>query len=386
MDAADLVPGEIVTIEGCDYEFHCSLAPENDEAGKPDDLQFLSVRSRRAHNFAADDFFALYAAGRDVDAENDTPLQRKRREQRLFWTKIYEHDPVLKSERELERFIGKHEAKQPHAELGVRPGTLRRWLRERGIEGDRRPRQMGDRRRSNAGRKKLSSEVQTVFDDHSALFWRDRRMTKQDVVYRVHAEIERLNASRRLQGTSLLIPPSRASIYRRLDGQRNYENVLSRRGRIIADRTFKSIKGSTHTTRPLEIVEFDEKQMDIIILDPSRTFELGRPWLTVGIDVYSRQIVGYHFSFKDPSVQTMMACLRNCIRGNPHLRKRFPSPSTDWEAFGLPQTIKLDNSWANQGSALLDACQDLRVSQHWARNQNPNYKGIVERFFRRMDQ
>ncbi len=50
-------------------------------------------------------------------------------------------------------------------------------------------------------------------------------------------------------------------------------------------------------------------------------------------------------------------------------------------AFGVPDTIVVDNAWEFTQSSFPDACADAGISITWAAIADPKYKGIGERFF-----
>lgn len=104
----------------------------------------------------------------------------------------------------------------------------------------------------------------------------------------------------------------------------------------MAERLFKAIKDSLTAKRIMDVVVLDQKRMDVHLCDSSRTYTIGRPWLAVLIDVKSRMIVGYSLSFEDPSVLSVMSCVRAALRGQPDIKSRFPSVEGKWEAFGVP--------------------------------------------------
>jgi transposase InsO family protein len=81
-----------------------------------------------------------------------------------------------------------------------------------------------------------------------------------------------------------------------------------------------------HGDRPWEIGHIDHTQLDIELVSKDGQ-NLGRPWLTILIDAYSRRILAISVSFFPPSSQACMRILRTCVKR--HHR--------------LPQTIVVDN-------------------------------------------
>lgn len=64
---------------------------------------------------------------------------------------------------------------------------------------------------------------------------------------------------------------------------------------------------------PLEIVQMDHTKVDIILVDDETRMPIGRPWVTLAIDIYSRMIVGYYLSLDAPSATSVALCMTNVV-------------------------------------------------------------------------
>lgn len=82
-----------------------------------------------------------------------------------------------------------------------------------------------------------------------------------------------------------------------------------------------------HGDRPFEIGHIDHTELDIQLVDKRTRKPLGRPWLTLMIDAWSRKILAFSLSFENPSYRSCLLVLRDCVQR--HSR--------------LPQTIVVDN-------------------------------------------
>lgn len=69
-----------------------------------------------------------------------------------------------------------------------------------------------------------------------------------------------------------------------------------------------------HGDRPLAIVHIDHTQLDIELRCSTTGRNLGRPWLTMLIDAYSRRILALHLTFDAPSYRSCMMGLRQLVR------------------------------------------------------------------------
>ena len=52
---------------------------------------------------------------------------------------------------------------------------------------------------------------------------------------------------------------------------------------------------------PLAIVQIDHTKVDVQLVDEQSRLVLGRPWLTVLLDVFSRAVVGFNLSYNAPA-------------------------------------------------------------------------------------
>ena len=75
-----------------------------------------------------------------------------------------------------------------------------------------------------------------------------------------------------------------------------------RRGERDIVKATTAVPGEYAVSRPLEVVQIDHTEIDIIVVDElTRTPLPGRPWLTLAIDVFSRVVTGLHVSMSAPS-------------------------------------------------------------------------------------
>jgi putative transposase len=44
----------------------------------------------------------------------------------------------------------------------------------------------------------------------------------------------------------------------------------------------------------MDVLQIDHTPVDVMVVDAERRLSIGRPWLTVAIDVASRMVAGFH--------------------------------------------------------------------------------------------
>ena len=88
-----------------------------------------------------------------------------------------------------------------------------------------------------------------------------------------------------------------------------------------------SAKNLNHGDHPWQVVHIDHTEVDLELVDENTGLVLGRPWLTLMFDAFSRRILCFVLSFDAPSVNTLKLLLRECVRRH----NRLPSSLVlDW--------------------------------------------------------
>lgn len=395
--------GQKIRLQGRDYEF-LNAVPAQDENADAHDLQFRDVHDHRVRAISQAEFDDLYVAGevrwwnaferpyddgpadqcQNGDAclgcNNCSELARRRSMQGLL--KAFDDDPVSKTDVALQQFLDQREQDWPAiAGRYPRAAVFRRMLREWGEPGDRRLSYIG-RSRALSGRRKsrLHPAAESMLWEKADAYFSDRRVSSDDV----HAALDvALRAKNRERATSGLAPisiPSRVTVWRRLTEHMDYDKTRARHGARVAQRTFVPLKRHVTAQRILDVAVMDHTVIDCFVVDDEHHIPVGRPYLTVVIDVRSRYPLGYHVSFTPPSIESAMACLRKVVRPKADLNNRHPDVRP-WQVFGVPRTLLVDNGWEFIGRSFKDACEDAGISVEWAPVKTPEYKGIVERFF-----
>lgn len=180
--------------------------------------------------------------------------------------------------------------------------------------------------------------------------------------------------------------PSKSSIYRYLGKLEAYTVAATRLGKPEADLRFRSVKGKQIATRLLERWEIDHTPLDILAICEKSFLPLGRPWLTIAIDKYSRMIVGFYLSFREPSAYAVLQCLKQAILPKDEILAVYPDIKAPWPARGIPESIVCDNGMDLHANALMNFCQELGIQVQFCPAKTPQYKGSVERVFRTIEE
>jgi len=98
-----------------------------------------------------------------------------------------------------------------------------------------------------------------------------------------------------------------------------YEQALKRKGRRAAyslEPPYLELEFTTprHGDRPFHICHIDHTELDVELVCSETGRNLGRPWLTLLTDAFSRRLLAVVLSFDPPSYRSCMMVLRECVR------------------------------------------------------------------------
>lgn len=173
--------------------------------------------------------------------------------------------------------------------------------------------------------------------------------------------------------------PGQKAIKRRIEDIPAYDREVARKGRDSARNTYRSVKGHFAVARPLSRAEIDHTLLDIVVTDDITGHALGRPYITICVDVYSRAILGFHIGFNPPSFLTVASCMRHAILPKEKLRDLYPDIRNSWFSHGVMDVISVDNGPEFHSDSFEQACFALNIDIDYAPRKTGYAKPIVER-------
>jgi len=285
------------------------------------------------------------------------------------------------------RAIARHlaDTRTPHGpDLSAGPGaasrtSVERYLRAFEMSG-------GDIRalapaatRGDAGRSGLGAEreemIQGVLAECRAA---PAQRTVRDV-YLMVVERARVRNQGRPPAERMVLP-SVSTVERRVRAA-GTSAVLRRRPGPGERRAAAGVQAGPRATRPLERVELDHTPLDLLVVDEVDRLPIGRPTVTLALDVYSGLPTGVHVGFEAAGYGAVMRCLLHSILPKEDARARYGTTHA-WPVYGLPETLVVDHAPHLVGGDLRDACGQLGVHLDPSPARQPWFKGAIERQFR----
>lgn len=254
-------------------------------------------------------------------------------------------------------------------EVGVDAATLYRWLRRFnafGVMTALIPRKRGWR----YGSTRLSQSTEAVIVE----VIRDFYLTSQrpSVQKSVTEVLRRCHK----QGVEL---PSPTTIRDRLAKVDEKDALRGRGQREKAKNKFTPVAGRfPNADYPLAVVQIDHTPVDLILVDDVYRKPIGRPWLTLAIDVYSRMVVGYYLSFDAPSETSVAMCVAHAALPKEEWLL-LHEIDAEWPVWGFPRTIHVDNGAEFRSNNFQKSCLMHNISLEFRPVRAPRYGGHIER-------
>ncbi|WP_085811217.1 DNA-binding domain-containing protein [Sphingomonas sp. TZW2008] len=127
--------------------------------------------------------------------------------------------------------------------------------------------------------------------------------------------------------------PSTKAIQARLSRLPPQTVTARRQGSKAAADKWEPTRGVLEASYALELVQSDHTLVDVIVVDDLYRKPIGRPWLTLMVDIASRTVPGFHLDLLAPSAVSVGMCMRQAVL-----------PKVDWLA-----ERGMEAPWDNQG-------------------------------------
>ena len=157
--------------------------------------------------------------------------------------------------------------------------------------------------------------------------------------------------------------------------------VRTREGRSKALNIYGPSKSSFEPKYPLSVIQIDHTPLDIIVVDQIYRKPIGRPYITVALDVYSRMVYGIYISLEAPSFFSVgQALYLGAITKDAYLERL--GIKGKWNIWGLPKSliIHMDNAAEFRGNDLKRFCEEYNINAEFRPRGAPYYGGHIERF------
>lgn len=268
--------------------------------------------------------------------------------------------------------LGGHTRRSVHAraqEVGVSTTTLYRWLAD--YRGQRTTAALIPKARGwKPGHSRLDVRVDLLIDEIVRMHYlTPQRLPISRIAQQVALECHRRN----------LPVPHYNAVARRIHALPEQERLRTRGSRELADRRFRPVPGKfPEADFPLAVVQIDHTPLDVIIVDDEHRQSIGRPWLTLAVDVYSRMVTGYYLSLDEPCEASVGLCVARSISPKEELLQALDIEAA-WPVWGVMHKIHVDNGADFRSGSFRKSCELYGINLEFRPVKAPHFGGHVER-------
>lgn len=211
---------------------------------------------------------------------------------------------------------------------------------------------------------RLSSEQETAMDE---VIREEYESNRAPNLKHSHRQLEHLCAKRGIR------TPSYPTFIARAKARPQHQQDRARHGSRVAYQNAEFVNvlfadTPVHGSRAFQYGHMDHTQLDIELISQRTGKPLGRPWLSLAIDAFTRRIVGIYLSFDSPSYRSNMMLLRDIVRR--HRR--------------LPQFIVVDNGADFRCDNFTHFAELMQIHVRYRPAGQPRHGSVMERIFGRL--
>jgi putative transposase len=224
-------------------------------------------------------------------------------------------------------------------------------------------------RGSVPGTGRLKDAVESLIVDVARTWW---KATESATIAEIYPDVIRECVGRSLAR------PSRATVARRLATLKSDPgNFAAQVAAKLRDRT-RLAKSSYVVESALAVVQVDHTIADVFIVDPASRKCIGRPTLTVAVDVATRCLAGICLSLEAPSSLQLALCLENAVSPKQEWLSAV-GYELHWPIHGIPDALHVDNGREFHSAAFRRGCDLNGIDTIYRPPATPRFGGHVER-------
>lgn len=265
--------------------------------------------------------------------------------------------------------IGRDEVQCRSKEMNVNPATLYRWLQRYNAYGTVTA-LIPKKRGWKEGKSRIPPDADEVIENTIRDYYlTSQRPTAQKTVIEVQRRCAELGIK----------APNHMTIRNRIARLSEKESLRGRGFKEKAKNRFLPAPGSfPNADYPLAVMQIDHTPADIILVDDVHRKSIGRPWITLAIDVHSRMVAGYYLSFDPPSETSVAMCVAHAMLPKDEWLV-LHNVDASWPLWGSPRTIHVDNGSDFRSNTFQQSCLAYGINLEFRPVKQPRYGGHIER-------
>lgn len=201
-----------------------------------------------------------------------------------------------------------------------------------------------------------------------SFYLRPERPSIRELVERIRAECCQIG----------LPPPHWRTVRLRIKRVDARKAMTRRNGAAAARAVFTPVVEEYRSAGLLDVVQIDHTIVDLIVVDEVTRTPIGRPVLTLAIDIHTRVVTGFYLGLDHPSILRAGVCVAQSVfeKGAWLAERGIDVP---WPVSGFPRAVHVDNAGEFHSSAFTRTLEDFGVEVIYRPIARPHFGGHIER-------
>ena len=173
--------------------------------------------------------------------------------------------------------------------------------------------------------------------------------------------------------------PSESAVRDRMNALSGRQVLRKQKGSKAAKEACDPVVGHIDVPKVLSRLQIDHTPVDkIVVTDDEYREPLGRPWLSVAIDVFSRCILGFYISMDSPSILSTALCICHAVLPKDDWFRSL-GVTGYWPMYGQAELIHVDNGADFRSHPMVRGCNERQIELEWRPVGGAHYGGHIER-------
>lgn len=196
-----------------------------------------------------------------------------------------------------------------------------------------------------------------------------------------HEELsDAVKALRRTLDIPDLPIPSYGTLYNRYHEISERDKATARLGKRAAKLLHGIAQGSlSDVNHPLALVQVDHLELPVMVVDEEGRIPIGKGWITVLIDLFSRCVCGFYVTLEAPGNLSLGLAMSHAILPKDDTLATLPYDAS-WPIHGFMWSLHADNAGEFHGNMLELAAREYRIDLMFRKVKHPNYGGAIESY------
>ncbi|VVN00354.1 hypothetical protein PS662_03314 [Pseudomonas fluorescens] len=177
-----------------------------------------------------------------------------------------------------------------------------------------------------------------------------------------------------------LSSPSRSTVKKVIKSFDKKATHRKKHGLDASNQVFQARPGIAHTDYPLQVAQMDHTRVDLLLrAEHDRTKIIGRPWLSLIMDLHTRVILGYYLTMFSPSIISVQQTMGMAMLPKNTGYFQLASESSHYPYYGFPERLLMDNAAEFRSPIVVAALHKYKIIPEWRKIGKKHMGGHIER-------